>query len=60
VILIHGIATSTDAPWRKAGWVDSIEASGRIVIGVDLHGHGTSRDAVDRDAADLVLEAASK
>jgi pimeloyl-ACP methyl ester carboxylesterase len=60
VILIHGIATSTDALWRKAGWVDNIEASGRIVIGVDLHGHGTSRDAVDRDAADLVLEAASK
>jgi pimeloyl-ACP methyl ester carboxylesterase len=60
VLLIHGIATNTDALWRKAGWVDSLEASGRTVIGVDLPGHGASRDAVDRDAADLVLEAASK
>jgi pimeloyl-ACP methyl ester carboxylesterase len=60
VILIHGIATSTDALWGKAGWVASLEASGRTVIGVDLPGHGTSRGAEDRDAADLVLEAASK
>src|SRR5882724_1338818 len=60
VILIHGIATNTDALWRKAGWVDSLEAAGRTVIGVDLPGHGTSKDAVDRDAADLVLEAAAK
>jgi pimeloyl-ACP methyl ester carboxylesterase len=60
VILIHGIATNTDALWRKAGWVDSLEAAGRTVIGVDLPGHGASKDAVDRDAADLVLEAAAE
>jgi pimeloyl-ACP methyl ester carboxylesterase len=60
VILIHGIAQNTDALWRKSGWVESLEASGRTVIGVDLPGHGVSREAVDRDAADLVLEAASK
>jgi len=60
VILIHGIATNTDALWRKTGWVDSLEAAGRTVIGVDLPGHGTSKDAVDRDAADLVLEEAAK
>jgi pimeloyl-ACP methyl ester carboxylesterase len=60
VILIHGIATNTDALWRKAGWVDSLEASGRTVIGVDLPGHGAAKDALDRDAADLVLDEAIK
>jgi pimeloyl-ACP methyl ester carboxylesterase len=60
VILIHGIAMTTDALWRRAGWVDSLEASGRTVIGVDLPGHGASRDTTDRDAADLVLEEAAK
>ena len=60
VILIHGIATNTDALWRKTGWVERLEASGRKVIGVDLPGHGTSKDAVDRDAADLVLEEVAK
>ena len=60
VLLIHGIATNTDALWRKTGWVDSLEASGRTVIGVDLPGHGASRDAVDRDAADLLLDEVAK
>jgi pimeloyl-ACP methyl ester carboxylesterase len=60
VILIHGIATNTDTLWRKTGWVDSLEASGRAVIGVDLPGHGASKDAVDRDAADLLLDEVAK
>jgi pimeloyl-ACP methyl ester carboxylesterase len=60
VLLIHGIATNTDALWRKTGWVDSLEAAGRTVIGVDLPGHGASKDAVDRDAADLLLEEVAK
>jgi pimeloyl-ACP methyl ester carboxylesterase len=60
VLLIHGIATNTDALWRKTGWVDSLEAAGRTVIGVDLPGHGASKDAADRDAADLLLEEVAK
>lgn len=57
ILLIHGIATNTDALWGKTGWIDSLEASGRTVIGVDLPGHGSAKDAVDRDAADLLLDA---
>jgi len=60
VIVIHGVGTTTDTQWRKTGWVDRLEASGRTVIGVDLPGHGTSKNAVDRDPADLVLEQAAK
>jgi pimeloyl-ACP methyl ester carboxylesterase len=60
VLLIHGIATNTDALWGKTGWLDSLESSGRTVIGVDLPGHGASKSAVDRDAADLLLDEVAK
>jgi pimeloyl-ACP methyl ester carboxylesterase len=60
VILINGMASTFDSLWRRNGWVDKLEAAGRTVIGVDLPGHGASKDAVGRDAADLVLEEAVK
>jgi pimeloyl-ACP methyl ester carboxylesterase len=60
VILINGMASNFEAQWRKGGWVSSLEAAGRTVIGVDLPGHGASKDAVGRDAADLILEEAAK
>lgn len=60
VLLIHGIASSTDALWRKAGWIEDLEAAGRVVIGIDLPGHGASKGVVDRDPVDLLLEEASK
>jgi pimeloyl-ACP methyl ester carboxylesterase len=60
VLLIHGIATNTDALWRRTGWVDSLEASGRTVIGIDLPGHGASKGDVARDAADLLLDEVAK
>ncbi|MEV0474141.1 alpha/beta fold hydrolase [Streptomyces prunicolor] len=60
VILINGIASNFESQWRRGGWVDSLEAAGRAVIGVDLPGHGASKDAVDRDAADLILDEAAK
>jgi pimeloyl-ACP methyl ester carboxylesterase len=59
VILIHGFGSSTDALWRKAGWIDALEAGGREVIGVDLPGHGAQRDNPHRDPADLLLEQAA-
>ena len=60
VILINGMGSNFDAQWRRHGWVAKLEAAGRTVIGVDLPGHGASKDAVGRDAADLILEEAAK
>jgi len=60
VILIHGMGQNFDSLWRRSGWVDKFEAAGRTVIGVDLPGHGASKNAVGRDAADLVFEEAAK
>ena len=60
VILINGMGSTFDSLWRRNGWVGKLEAAGRTVIGVDLPGHGASKDAVGRDAADLVLDEAVK
>jgi pimeloyl-ACP methyl ester carboxylesterase len=60
VILINGMGSNFDSLWRRNGWVDKLEAAGRTVIGVDLPGHGKSKDAAKRDAADLVLDEAAK
>jgi len=57
---VHGFGSSTDALWRNGGWIDDLEASGRTVIGVDLPGHGASRDVVDRDVADIVIDVAAR
>jgi pimeloyl-ACP methyl ester carboxylesterase len=60
VLLVNGMASNFETQWRRGGWVDSLEAAGRTVIGVDLPGHGASKDAVGRDAADLILDEAVK
>jgi pimeloyl-ACP methyl ester carboxylesterase len=60
VILINGMGSNFDSLWRRNGWVDKLETAGRTVIGVDLPGHGASKDAVGRDAADLILDEAVK
>ncbi|MFF1817657.1 alpha/beta fold hydrolase [Kribbella sp. NPDC058245] len=60
VVLINGMGSNFDSQWRRNGWVDQLEAAGRTVIGVDLPGHGMSKDAVGRDAADLILDEAAK
>jgi pimeloyl-ACP methyl ester carboxylesterase len=60
VILINGVGSNFDSLWRRNGWVDKLEAAGRTVVGVDLPGHGASKDAVARDAADLILDEAAK
>jgi pimeloyl-ACP methyl ester carboxylesterase len=60
VILINGMGSNFESLWRRNGWVDKLEAAGRTVIGVDLPGHGTAKDATQRDAADLLLEEAAK
>lgn len=60
VLLIHGFGSSTDSLWGKAGWLDALEAEGRVVIGVDLPGHGTETGKPFRDPADLLIEQAAK
>jgi pimeloyl-ACP methyl ester carboxylesterase len=60
VILVNGMGSNFDSLWRRNGWVDKLAAAGRTVIGVDLPGHGASKDAVGRDAADLILDEAAK
>ena len=60
VILINGMGSNFESLWRRNGWVGKLEAAGRTVIGVDLPGHGTSKDATGRDAADLLIEEAAK
>jgi len=60
VILMNGMGSNFESQWRRNGWVDKLAAAGRIVIGVDLPGHGTSKDAAGRDAADLILDEAVK
>jgi len=60
VILVNGMGSNFDSLWRRNGWVDKLAAAGRTVIGVDLPGHGVSKDAVGRDAADLILDEAAK
>jgi pimeloyl-ACP methyl ester carboxylesterase len=59
VVLINGMGSNFDSLWRRNGWVDKLQAAGRTVIGVDLPGHGASKDAVGRDAADLILDEAA-
>src|SRR4030081_1949707 len=60
VILVNGMGSNFDSLWRRNGWVDKLAAAGRTAIGVDLPGHGASKDAVGRDAADLILDEAAK
>jgi len=60
VILIHGVGSTTDSLWRRDGWIAGLEAAGRVVIGLDLPGHGASKDLTDRDPVDLLFEEAVK
>jgi pimeloyl-ACP methyl ester carboxylesterase len=60
VILINGMGSNFDSLWRRNGWVDKLAAAGRTVIGVDLPGHGAAKDAVGRDAADLIVDEAAQ
>jgi pimeloyl-ACP methyl ester carboxylesterase len=54
ILLVHGFASSFERNWREPGWVNVLEDEGRIVVGVDLLGHGTSAKPTDPSAyADL-------
>ncbi|WP_051571085.1 alpha/beta fold hydrolase [Cryptosporangium arvum] len=40
VLLVHGAGSTIEHNYRRAGWIDRLEASGRDVLGYHLPGHG--------------------
>lgn len=62
IVLVHGWGGSFETTWRRSGFADLLEDAGRVVIGVDLLGHGSAPKPHDPEAyLDLtqrVLEAA--
>lgn len=42
VVLVHGMGSNFEHNWRRHGWVDALEESGRRVIGFDMPGHGSA------------------
>ncbi|CAI7978540.1 Hydrolase, alpha/beta hydrolase fold family protein [Frankia sp. Hr75.2] len=61
VVLVHGLASSSEHGWRATGWIDLLQETGREVVAVDLPGHGRSRRDTDPaaypDAAAEIAEA---
>jgi pimeloyl-ACP methyl ester carboxylesterase len=54
VLLVHGFASSFERNWREPGWIDLLADAGRVVIPLDLPGHGTAPKPHDPEAyADL-------
>lgn len=47
VVLLHGLASSTEMNWRRPGVVDALASTGRCVIGLDGRGHGRSEKCYD-------------
>ncbi|MFG1924548.1 alpha/beta fold hydrolase [Cryptosporangium sp. NPDC048952] len=52
VLLVHGAGSTIEHNYRRAGWIDLLEASGREVVGYHLPGHGPGMapDLPDGDA----------
>jgi pimeloyl-ACP methyl ester carboxylesterase len=42
VVLVHGFVSSTIGNWENTGVVDALVDSGRVVMGIDVRGHGRS------------------
>ncbi|GAA0269072.1 alpha/beta fold hydrolase [Cryptosporangium japonicum] len=40
VLLVHGAGSTVEHNFRRTGWIDRLEASGRDVLGYHLPGHG--------------------
>jgi pimeloyl-ACP methyl ester carboxylesterase len=40
VVLLHGLATSSQRTWVETAWVDLLRDAGREVVLIDLPGHG--------------------
>jgi pimeloyl-ACP methyl ester carboxylesterase len=63
VVLLHGLAASTEINWRRPGVIDTLASATRQVIGLDARGHGQSqkcyapgdyeKEAMSRDVSAL-------
>lgn len=42
VVLVHGLATSSARTWGETGWLDLLDDAGKVVVPIDLPGHGTA------------------
>jgi pimeloyl-ACP methyl ester carboxylesterase len=42
VLLLHGLATTSQRTWVETGWVDLLSEAGRDVLAPDLLGHGAA------------------
>ena len=40
IVLVHGLATSSARTWGETGWLDLLADAGKVVIPIDLPGHG--------------------
>jgi pimeloyl-ACP methyl ester carboxylesterase len=47
ILLIHGFASSTAVNWGSTGWIEALVADGRLVVALDVRGHGESAKLYD-------------
>jgi pimeloyl-ACP methyl ester carboxylesterase len=52
IVLVHGFASNRATNWRSPGWYRALTDAGRMVIGLDVRGHGESDKPHDPAAYD--------
>ncbi len=50
IVLLHGWGGSFEATWQNTGFAELLRDAGRVVVGIDLLGHGTAPKPHDPDA----------
>lgn len=50
VILVHGFASDYQLNWVGSRWQETLAGSGRLVVGLDCRGHGSSEKPHDPEA----------
>src|SRR3954451_6464620 len=57
IVLVHGFLSSFEGNWGQSGWIEFLVGLGRMVVGLDIRGHGESGKPRERGAYDLQLMA---
>jgi pimeloyl-ACP methyl ester carboxylesterase len=57
IVLVHGFLCSYEGNWGQSGWIDFLVDLGRMVVGLDIRGHGESGKPREPGAYDLQLMA---